>query len=124
MKLEKYKLKGNQIKRLEKQKAKSLGFITDPDEAAGFLNNFDPNGTKNILELEKIYRQIDITKGDQLKKPVTPGIPGSGSILPPDVREGMFAGYTKPTTMDAYNLAEDELGLKRGEGSGLFTSAT
>jgi len=111
-------------KKAREQKAKSLGFITDPDQAAGFLNNFDPNGTLNVLELEKIYRQIDITKGDQLKKPVTPGIPGSGSILPPDVREGMFAGYKKPTTMDAYNLAEDELGLKRGEGSGLFTSAT
>ena len=111
-------------KKAREQKAKSLGFITDPDEAAGFLNNFDPNNTLNILELEKIYRQVEITKGDQLEKPITPGIPGSGSILPPDVREGMFAGYKKPTTLDAYNLAENKLGLKRGEGSGLFTSAT
>jgi len=111
-------------KKDREQKAKSLSFITDPDEAAAFLNNFDPNGTKNILELEKIYRQIDITKGEQLNTPITPGIPGSESILPPDVREGMFAGYKKPTTKDAYNLAEDELGLKRGEGSSLFTSAT
>tara|TARA_R100000458_G_scaffold16272_1_gene13914 strand:- start:3685 stop:5514 length:1830 start_codon:yes stop_codon:yes gene_type:complete len=107
------------------RKAKSLSFIKDPDMAKAFLNDFDPNNSKNVLELQKIYRELTIQKGEKLSTSITPTVPLSGATLPTATTGGTFGDMFKmPTTMDAFTRAEQQLGLKPGEGAQYYETAS
>ncbi len=107
------------------RKAKSLGFIKDIDMAKAFLNDFDPDNSKNPLELETIYRDLVVSKGEKLAAPISPTVPLSGATLPTETTGGTFGDMFKmPTTMDAFTSAEKKLGLKPGEGAQYYETAT
>jgi len=115
------KARENKANRISKQ----LGI--DIDAAKAFLNDFDPNNNQNPFELEKLYRQIDVQQLDKLdaSTKITPIIPGSGSMISPETTGGTFGDmFRMPTTRDAFTRAEEQLGLKPGEGVQYYESAT
>ena len=115
------KARENKANRISKQ------FGIDIDAAKAFLNDFDPNNNQNPFELEKLYRQIDVQQLDKLdaSTKITPIIPGSGSMISPETTGGTFGDmFRMPTTRDAFTKAEQQLGLKPGEGAQYYESAT
>ena len=115
------KARENKANRISKQ------FGIDIDAAKAFLNDFDPDNTENPFELEQIFRQIDVQQLDKLdaSTKITPRIPGSGSMISPQTTGGTFGDMFKmPTTRDAFTKAEEQLGLKPGEGIAAYEGAT
>ena len=115
------KARENKANRISKQ------FGINIDAAKAFLNDFDPNNTENPFELEKIFRQIDVQQLDKLdaSTKITPIIPGSGSMISPETTGGTFGDmFRMPTTRDAFTRAEEQLGLKPGEGITAYEGAT
>ena len=115
------KARENKANRISKQ------FGINIDAAKAFLNDFDPNNTENPFELEKIFRQIDVQQLDKLdaSTKITPRVPGSGAMIPPQTTGGTFGDmFRMPTTRDAFTRAEEQLGLKPGEGITAYEGAT
>ena len=118
-----------QLIKARENKAKRMvsRFNIDIDTAKAFLNDFDPKNDKNSLEIEEIFRQIDIQQLDQLdaSTKITPRVPGSGAMIPPQTTGGTFGDmFRMPTTRDAFTRAEKQLGLKPGEGITAYEGAT
>tara|TARA_R100000008_G_scaffold30313_1_gene16827 strand:- start:4178 stop:5803 length:1626 start_codon:yes stop_codon:yes gene_type:complete len=115
------KARENKAKRMEKR------FGIDIDQAKAFLNDFDPNNTLNPLEIEKLYRNMDIERLDKLdaSTKITPIVPGSGAMISPETTGGTFGDmFRMPTTRDAFTRAEEKLGLTPGEGIAAYEGAT
>ena len=114
----------------KKREAKANRIANDFKNASGnplglgaamvFLNDFDPDGKKNVLDLRKLYDQLELQTNEKIvansnTKPTFVGSPTNVN-LPTDTSSGFGKIFGKPTLEDAIRGGEDRLGLNRGEG--------